>query len=90
MSDRPTINSGGVYLHKWVLPILVGLLLVAGAAWTGVLVQARNALPRVEAAETYVSNTDHHDDMALIRARLDRVQHNQERMEDKIDKLLTR
>ena len=83
MSDRATINSGGIYLHKWVLPILVGLLLVAGAAWTGVLVQARNALPRVEAAETYVSNTDYYKDQQQLNNRLERI-------EDKIDKLLTR
>ena len=77
------VNAQGIYLHKWLVPILLGLFVAATAAWTGLLIQTSNALPRVEASVTYVSKVDYLSDMTRRELRLVRI-------EDKIDRLLNR
>ena len=76
-----SIGNEGIYLHKWIVPILLALVLAFGAAWTSMLLQVSNSLPRVEAAVTYVSKADYATDREHLDARLVRI-------EEKLDKLL--
>ena len=76
-------NGSGVTIPKWLLPIVLALFLTGAGAWTSVSFQAWSALPRLEAAQTYVSMQQYREDRKDDRAW-------QLRMETKVDKLLER
>ena len=76
-------NGSSVVIPKWLLPILIGLFLTGTAAWAAVSFQAKSALPRIEAAQIYRTKIESREDQQRMDKRLTRI-------EDKLDKLLSR
>ena len=76
-------KNDGLYISRWWIPILLGIIMAIGSSWAIIWSQAREALPRSEAATIYVP--------------LDRYLRDQDeeiawriRIENKVDKLLNR
>ena len=76
-------NGEGVIIPRWLIPILLGLFLTGTAAWAAVSFQAKSALPRIEAAQTYIPRTEHSEDMQRIEGEL-------KYMNKKLDQLIAR
>ena len=76
-------NGNGITIPKWLLPIVLGLCITGAAAWAAVSYQAQSALPRIEAAQTYLTKADYASDRTDTKAWRTRV-------DDKLDRLLER
>ena len=76
-------NGNGVTIPKWLLPILIGLFLTGAAAWASVSFQAKSALSKIEAAQTYVPRIEHREDLRRIEDEL-------KYMNAKLDQLIAR
>jgi len=83
-------GNGGVTIPKWLLPIVIGLFITGAAAWGAVSFQARSALPRIEAAQTYQTKTDARQDQQRTEKQLDLLRADLREMNRKLDTLLAR
>lgn len=83
-------NGNGIIIPKWLLPILLSLL-IASAAWaSGVSFRAQSALPRIEAAQTYMTKTEGRESEGRIDRRLDQLTREVQYTNKLLDQLLAR
>ena len=62
--------NSNVAIPKWVVTVIITLGLAGWAAFSGLSFQARSALPRVEAYETFVKQSDHNADITDLDLQL--------------------
>jgi len=83
-------NGEGILIPRWLLPVILTIFLTGVTAWGTVSYQARTALPRTEAARTYVTKDDFDRYRQELYRELDLIHATQARIEDKLDRLLAR